>query len=152
MGWRGEDQRAGSFQRSDKMSRSAFQPGEKMLCQHLLLLPSSLQRSGSCLQTNHRRMGPANTQSLRDSFTEYKAEIPNDIKVEAGPDRQLVLGFYSEENTEMRSASVELGQIPSLVANPPIPRSLYLNGKFASGTWRAYECTLATRMKFTLLE
>uniref|UniRef100_A0A7S0HS04 Uncharacterized protein n=1 Tax=Hanusia phi TaxID=3032 RepID=A0A7S0HS04_9CRYP len=84
-------------------------------------------------------------------FIEYKAEIPNDVQVEAGPDRHLVLGFYTEENTEMRSASVELGQIPSVVVNPPIPKSLYLNGKFASGTWRAYECTLAMRLKFTLL-
>jgi hypothetical protein len=33
------------------------------------------------------------------------------LQVEAGPDRPLVLGFWSEQCTDHRSASAELGQV-----------------------------------------
>ena len=64
---------------------------------------------------------------------DFRDAVP---QIEAGPDRPLVLGFWSEPCTDHRSASAELGQVASpapgicvsyrgtsLVRNRPPPRT-----------------------------
>ena len=40
-------------------------------------------------------------------------------------------------------------QVLGQVAGPIIRRSIYLNGKMSTGTWRTYESTLVGRFRFT---
>lgn len=83
------------------------------------------------------------------AFTEFTCSLPPD-GILAGPDEPLMLGFYTEECTSHRSSAADIAQIPDeLVAAPAIPHSLYLNGKFATGTWRTYDSTLACRVLYT---
>jgi len=82
-------------------------------------------------------------------FEEIMCEIPEDLEIAASRDAPLVLAFWSELVTETRSAGAELAQVLGVVAEPIIRRSIYLNGKMTTGTWRTYESTLVGKFHFT---
>ena len=73
------------------------------------------------------------------SFQELTCAIPADLEILGGRERPLVLAFWSELVTDVRSAGADMGQVLGIVAEPVIRKSVYLNGKMASGTLR---CTM----------
>ena len=79
-------------------------------------------------------------------------EVPQDVEIVAGRQQPVVLALWSENVTETRSAGAELAQVLGLVAQPVIQRSVYLNGKMTTGTWRTYESTLVGKFRFTPIE
>ena len=105
-----------------------------------------VQRATDILYT-----GPVQKCQSSD-FEEILCEVPQDVEIVAGRQQPVVLALWSENVTETRSAGAELAQVLGLVAQPVIQRSVYLNGKMTTGTWRTYESTLVGKFRFTPIE
>mmetsp|Transcript_19679 Transcript_19679/g.48303 ORF Transcript_19679/g.48303 Transcript_19679/m.48303 type:complete len:184 (-) Transcript_19679:63-614(-) len=107
---------------------------------------TEVSRVGEVLYT-----GPMQEISTKE-WTEFTCEVPGDKQVLADTEHPVMLGFYTEECVSHRSSSAEIAHMTELLEAPTIPASLYLNGKFATGTWRTYEGTLICRISYMQLE